>query len=153
MSDASTVRSTKPAGRLNASFLCCPSDRRGPGRKDRCQPPAAHWESADLPAEQDAGAAIRAAAKRLSPMTPLAADRLPPLGEEPGSGSGQIATPIDPVGENKYPPKVSQGRAFGCRKGRQKVQLCSKGSSMRTCSLITRSQARENESPLRYRNC
>jgi len=37
-----------------------------PGRKDRRKPSAAHWAPADLPAEQDAGFAIRAAAKQLS---------------------------------------------------------------------------------------
>jgi len=41
-----------------------------PGRKNRRRPSAAHRESADLPAEQDTGAAIRAAEKQLSPIGP-----------------------------------------------------------------------------------
>jgi hypothetical protein len=33
---------------------------------------------------------------KLSPITPSVVDRLPPPGEEPGSGSDQIASPIGP---------------------------------------------------------
>jgi hypothetical protein len=43
-----------------------------PGRKDRRKPSAAHWESADLPAERDTDATIRAASKQSSPITPSA---------------------------------------------------------------------------------
>jgi TPR repeat len=58
-----------------------------PGRKEPAQAIGGPSGISGPPGKQDTGAAIRAAAKQLSPITPFAEGHLPPPGKEPGSGS------------------------------------------------------------------
>jgi hypothetical protein len=85
----------------------------------------AHWVPADLPVEQDIGAAIRAVAKQLSLSHPW----LPMVSHHwvRSQGAEAAKSPPPQSGLSRTRKQIpSQGfprEGFGCRRGRQKVGL------------------------------